>query len=200
MAVSSSPHLLPRRFSVSEYEQLCDSGIVGFDERLELLDGIIVRLFPRDAAHIWAVSRLLKMLVWDDDTVLSPLNPLQMGERTMLRPDVAVVWASTPRTRAPEPGDMPLVIEVAEQSLEYDRLTKGPLYARASIPEYWIVDLNGEQIEVYTEPSEAGYRAMRRYLRGETLTPGFAPALAIQTDTILGEPESADGEPETPTA
>ena len=64
-----------------------------------------------------------------------------------------------------------LVVEVADTSLAHDRYTKAPLYARAGIPEYWIVDLNGERIEVYREPSTAGYRTIRFFLRGESLTP-----------------------------
>lgn len=183
---AATQHLLPRRFSIDEFTRICDDGVVSYDERLELLDGLILKLYPRDAAHIWAVGRLLKLLVWDDDTILSPLGPLEVGERSMLRPDIAVVWASTPRSRAPEPRDIPLVIEVAEHSYDYDRDTKGPIYARVGIAEYWLVNLKGEQIEVYREPSARGYRTMRFYGRGETITPVFSAALHLSVDTILG--------------
>jgi Uma2 family endonuclease len=67
-----------------------------------------------------------------------------------------------------------------------------PLYASAGISDYWIVDLNGERIEVYREPSEAGYRSMRFHVRGETLSPQFAPDLTIEVDAVLGPPEAAD--------
>jgi Uma2 family endonuclease len=85
------------------------------------------------------------------------------------------------------------VIEVASWSVRLDRHLKGPLYARAGIPEYWIVDLNGERIEVYREPSPDGYRTVRYVLRGESLSPAFAPEMVIQVDEILGPaPEAED--------
>jgi Uma2 family endonuclease len=68
---------------------------------------------------------------------------------------------------------------------------------RAGIPEYWIVDLNGERIEVYTEPFEADYRAVRIHLRGEQLAPAFAPELSIAVDAILG-PTGDDEDDESP--
>ena len=88
--------------------------------------------------------------------------------------------------RTPQPEDILLVAEVADTSLSYDRQTKGPLYARAGIPEYWIVDIKGECIEVYRDPSLNGYRTMHIYVRGERLSPAFAPDLVIEVDTILG--------------
>jgi len=85
-----------------------------------------------------------------------------------------------------------LVIEVADSSLNDDRNIKRSLYARAGIPEYWIVDLNGQRFEVYSEPSEVGYRASRFYLRGESLSPSFAPDLSVDVDAILGPIELLD--------
>jgi Uma2 family endonuclease len=92
----------------------------------------------------------------------------------------------------PLPEHALLVIEVADTSLDHDRNIKGPLYARAGIPEYWIVNLNGERIEVYREPSAAGYRASRFYLRGERLSPDFAPDLTIEVDAILPPAEESE--------
>ena len=87
----------------------------------------------------------------------------------------------------PSAPDALLVIEVADTSLKYNRGAKGPLYARASIPELWIVDLAGRRIEVDREPSPDGYRTVRLFVRGERLTPAFAPDLVLDVDAILGQ-------------
>ena len=71
-------------------------------------------------------------------------------------PDLVLLGATAPQDQPPSPHDAHLVIEVAGWSVCLDRHLKGPLYARAGIPEYWIVDLNGERIEVYREPSPDG--------------------------------------------
>jgi Uma2 family endonuclease len=95
------------------------------------------------------------------------------------------------RTRAyagslPIPEDVLLLIEVADTSLAYDRNVKLPLYARFRIPEVWLVDLNGGIIERHTEPSEAGYRLLRRAGRGESLESAVLPVLVIPVDAALG--------------
>ena len=109
----------------------------------------------------------------------------------MPHPDFVALRLGTPR-RTPQPEDILLVAEVADTSLAHDRYTKAPLYARAGIQEYWIVDLNGERIEVYREPSPTGYRTMRIYERGESLSPVFAPDLVVAVDAILGPPPHLD--------
>jgi Uma2 family endonuclease len=86
----------------------------------------------------------------------------------------------------PSPQDTLLVVEAADTSLSYDRETKGPLYARAGIPAYWIVNLNDDRIEVYREPSLTGYRSIHIYVRGQSVSPAFAPDLVIEVDAILG--------------
>ena len=84
-----------------------------------------------------------------------------------------VFFSTSEKSTTRELGEM-LIVEVADTSLAHDRYTKAPLYGRAGIPEYWIVDLNGERIEVYREPSPAGYRTLRYFPRGESLSPAFA--------------------------
>jgi Uma2 family endonuclease len=108
-------------------------------------------------------------------------------------PDLVLLGADAPQDRLPSPHDAHLVIEVAGWSVRLDRHFKRPLYARAGIPEYWIVDLNGGRIEVYRELSPDGYRPIRYVMRGESVTPAFAPEMAISVDGILGPiPEAED--------
>ncbi len=78
------------------------------------------------------------------------------------------------------------MIEVADASLSYDREVKLPLYARSGIAEVWLVDLNAYVTERHTEPSENGYRLLRRAGRGETLESVVLPTLTLPVDAALG--------------
>ncbi|MDW8065964.1 MAG: Uma2 family endonuclease, partial [Anaerolineae bacterium] len=86
----------------------------------------------------------------------------------------------------PGPGDVLLVIEVAESSGEYDRERKLPLYARSGIPEAWVVDLERGEVVVGRDPSPEGYRALRIARRGETLSPLAFPDFTLLVDELLG--------------
>jgi Uma2 family endonuclease len=118
-------------------------------------------------------------------------NPIRLPDRSMPHLDFVALRLGTPR-RTPRPEDILLIAEVADTSLNHDRHTKGRLYAQAGIPEYWIVDLNGERIEVYREPSADGYHSMHLYGRGERLSPAFAPDLVVEVDAILGPPAASE--------
>ena len=86
----------------------------------------------------------------------------------------------------PTPEDVLLIIEVGDTSVQYDRVKKIPLYARAGIPEVWLVDLGRDLIEVYTKPVGGRYQDFREAWRGETLTLSSLPNLAVRVEDILG--------------
>jgi Uma2 family endonuclease len=89
--------------------------------------------------------------------------------------------------RLPQPGDVLLIVEVADTSLEYDRTMKVPLYARAGTPEVWLADLNGDGLDVYREPSADGYRVFFRVERGQHVAPLAFPDLHVRVEDLLGE-------------
>ena len=92
------------------------------------------------------------------------------------------------RERAlPRPADVLLVIEVADSSLAYDRAVKMALYAGAGIPEAWIVNLIDCWIEVYRDPSPAGYTTMLKILPGRTITPQAFADVIVVVDDLLSE-------------
>lgn len=181
-----------RAFTVEEYEQLGRAGILRHDERVELIEGRIVEKYPVGTAHIWRVIRLNQIFVRREDVIVSVQNPLRLDGHSEPEPDLAVLRADVPQDRPPSPEHALLVVEVANASLDYDRGTKAPIYARAGVPELWIVDLGGERIEAHQDPSPAGYRTVRLFLRGERLAPQFAPDLSIEVDAILRPPAASD--------
>jgi Uma2 family endonuclease len=191
MVVPASPVPVQPRlrlFNVAEYYKMGAAGIFGYEERVELIEGQILEMYPRSVRHCWTVSDLTGVFARRDDVIPSVFNPLRLDDFSEPVPDVTVLRADTPPDRHPSPEYAHFVIEVADVSLDYDRDTKGPLYARAGVPEYWLVDLNGGRIEVYREPSRDGYLAIRVYQRGESLSPAFAPDMVVEVDAILGPP------------
>jgi len=146
------------RLSVKQYHELIDRGILGPDDKVELLEGILVRKMSKNEPHILAVRRCRKKI-----EKLLPASHFYEAEQPIVLADGepepgGVVITGTPddpRLAKPMAADIPLVIEVADTSLERDRLLKRAMYARAGIPCYWIVNLIDRQIEVYTQPNAA---------------------------------------------
>ena len=195
---ATSAQVRPRLFTIDELEAMVRAGIIGADERVELIEGQIVETHAQGTRHVWAVSRLTMTFARCDGVVITPQSTFELHLRGGPEPDIVVLRDSASQHRLPSASDAVLVIEVSDTSLAYDRNVKAPLYARAGVPEYWIADLKGERIEVFQEPSPDGYRASRFYLRGETLSPAFAPDLIIEVDAVLGPREPTDDEEQPP--
>jgi Uma2 family endonuclease len=181
---------LKRLFTVDEYHRMADFGILGEDDRVELIEGEILVMSPIGTRHAACVDRLTRLLVQGarERAIVRVQNPVQLGERSEPQPDVALLKASPDfyAARHPGPRDVILIVEVADASVVYDREVKVPLYARAGLPEVWLVDLAGEAVDVHRLPSERGYRDVRRLSRGQSLAVQGLPGLALQVDQILG--------------
>jgi Uma2 family endonuclease len=157
----SNPNLQPppfpvRRFTVAEYHQMIQTGILNEEDHVELLEGWIVPKMARNPPHDSVLDQAQEVIrarlpqgwrLWVQSAITTADSEPE--------PDLAVVPgpASRYRTRHPEPPEVALVVEVAESTLAHDRLAKGRLYARAGLPLYWIVNLVDTQLEVYTDPT-----------------------------------------------
>jgi Uma2 family endonuclease len=190
MAVEEAVKLRPRTFTIEEYEQLFESGILHENERVELIEGQIVEMNPIGDDHIGRVNRLTRIFARCADINMSIQNPVRLAPGLMPQPDMAILRLDASLDRKPVPEEVLLLIEVADSSLAYDRQVKANLYARANIPELWIVDIKGERVETYRDPSPLGYQTIRPFLRGQQLAPAFKPDLLIDVDAILGTPSS----------
>lgn len=160
----------PLRFTRSEYHRMAEAGLFE-GRRVELLEGEVIAMTPQGAAHASAVSRIVRALVsaLGENASVRPQLPLALGDRSEPEPDVAVCNPE-PRdyaARHPGPGDVLLVIEVADTSLGYDRGPKAAAYARAGVPLLWIVDLTARHVEVHGEPDSAGRYRRRQSITGE---------------------------------
>ena len=179
-----------RRFTVEEYHKMAEAGILHEDDRVELIEGDVVEMTHIDSRHMRCVNELNWLLSrgLGDEVRVRIQNPLRLGERLEPQPDLAVIRARDYAGSLPGPEDVLLLIEVSDTTLRYDREVKLPLYARAGIPEVWILDLPNDAIERHNEPFGDGYRRTERPRRGETLVSEALPGLTVPVDGVLGPP------------
>ena len=141
---------------------MVEQGILNEADRVELLNGEIFTRSPIGKKHAAIVNRLVHVLsqLLGNEAIVSVQNPILAGEQSMPEPDIAILHARADfyASQHPMGSDIYIVIEVADSSIEIDREIKLPIYVAAGIPEYWIIDLHNNQIEVYRTPSGDQYR------------------------------------------
>ena len=191
-AESSSALNLPvRRFTPAEFLALAEAGILTSNDRVELLDGVIIEMAPIGDPHAATVDIYTDMLPSgvDQGTLLRVQGPLALDEHSRLYPDLMLLRrrADYYRLGPPTPEDVLLLIEVADSSVDYDRNEKLPRYANAGIPEVWITVLPERIIEAHTEPSGGRYTHTRIFVPGRTLSPGAIPDIELVVSDILPE-------------
>jgi len=150
----SKPARSGTRISVERYFEMTECGIIAPDDRVELLDGLIVSMAAQSAPHAGTVYRVQKLL----ESKLPPLTVVRCqssflaGKSSVPEPDIAVLPGQADEYLEHHPTTAHLVVEVAFSSVIQDRLTKAAIYARAGIPCYWIVNLRDHCVEVFGAP------------------------------------------------
>ncbi len=151
------------RYTATRYFALVEEGLLAPDERVELLDGIIVAMPPQAPPHATGVRRVDRALrlALGADVLLSSQLPFIAGASSVPEPDMAVLPGRIEDYETHHPTTALLVVEVADSSLAQDRLTKTRIYARAGIPNYWIVNLRDLVVEWFgdPDPTTRTYRA-----------------------------------------
>ncbi|MPZ13025.1 MAG: Uma2 family endonuclease [Chloroflexi bacterium] len=165
------------------------TGILGPDDRVELVDGEIIAKAPIGGPHASRVLRLNRLFsaALADVAYVHVQSPLRLSNVSEPVPDVMLL---RPRpdfyVEHPTPSDVLLLVEVSDTSLAYDRGRKLPLYAREGVPEVWLVEIGPGTISVHREPSPAGYCISETRGRGEPLAPSAFPDAVFNVDDILG--------------
>lgn len=183
-----------KRWTRLEYDRLIEKGVFGTEDRIELLGGALVVREPQGSPHAMGIRMAEEALRrvfaagWDVRGQL----PVALDDDSEPEPDISVVPGSFRDYRHGHPPRAVLIVEVAESSLSLDRALKGSLYARAHVPEYWIVNLVDRALEVHRDPAaDAAARYGWRYttvatLRvGETVTPLSAPDSPISVGELI---------------
>jgi Uma2 family endonuclease len=167
----SGPELY--RFTVDQYKRMGDAGILTEDDRVELVEGLLYRKPMKKGPHSIACrekSTALSRVIPADGYLVTREDPVDIpGRAGMPEPDISVVRGrSRDYVNQPGPGDVALIVEVADQGrLAYDRGEKLGSYAGGDIPVYWIVNLVDRQVEVYTDPGPGGYQSRTDYRPGD---------------------------------
>jgi Uma2 family endonuclease len=180
-----------RRFTLDEYHRMGETGILGEDDRVELIEGEIIEMTPIGSLHAAIVARIHHLFSTrlGDRAVVWSQNPLLLARcQSEPEPDVMLLAPRSDFYAAghPEPPDVRLLVEVADSSLPYDRRTKFPLYARSGIAEAWLIDLDAGRLEIHRDPSDAGYGNIRIPRPGESFAPATFPDLGLTLRDLLG--------------
>jgi Uma2 family endonuclease len=178
-----------KRFTVDEYHKLGQAGVLGENDRIELVEGELIQMPPIGSTHASIVARLDRAFhaSMPQGFVVWTQNPLSLPPLSEPQPDLALV---KPRAddylgSLPAASDVLLVIEVADTTLAYDRDMKIPLYARHGIPEAWLIDVSAARLEMHRDPGPEGYRTLLRPDRDAAVSPLALPDVSIDLKALL---------------
>jgi len=181
----------PATFTLEEYEHMVACGAFSgeHEKKVELLWGRISEMPPIGESHEDRNDRIANWSV--RVTIGQPIhirnqNSIRLpGSSSKPQPDICWVRERDYSTRAPHPDDILLVIEVADSSLERDRIGKLTAYAQAAIPEYWIINLVEQQVEVYRQPKGLEYAEKRNHQGDDIVTPLALPSIKVTARQLI---------------
>lgn len=173
------------RMPVERYHAMIRTGVLTDDDRLELLEGVLVEKMSKNPGHRIATRRTCDALrsVLPVGWYADEQAPITTADSEP-EPDICIVRGSTNdyADRHPGPADVALVVDVADSSVRRDRGTKKRIYARAGIAAYWLIDLAARTLEVYTESQGADFG------RRAVLTEGDEVSLVLEGEVIASLP------------
>ena len=182
----------PRRaFTVDDISRMMEAGVIGEDERFELIEGDLVVMPAKPVGHDLIKSVLSMTLAKSapDRMYTASAGSLQLAKDILVEPDIAIVsravYAAGRKTFArPRPEDVPLLIEIAASSLAYDRGIKARLYARHGIREFWVIDADTRITLVHTGPSGETWSSIVERGPQDVLTTPAVPGFSIRLADI----------------
>ncbi len=162
-----------RTYTVAEYHEMIDRGILTTLDKVELIEGRLVDRMPKNPPHESAIMRLNRRLfqLLPAGWVISSRGPVTFATSEP-EPDYTIARGTEADfdTRHPEPAEVGLLVEVSDSSLAFDRTDKWRVYGRGGVPVYWVVNVVDRRIEVYTDPTgpaaQPGYRTRTDYQPG----------------------------------
>lgn len=188
----SAPAIQTKRWTRQEYDRMAEAGILHPDERVQLIEGEIVTMTPPNSLHAVTIGKTQHALdrLYGPNIWVRVRMPVIIDPDSEPEPDLAVV-ADSPRDYVNEhPRTALLIVEVADTTLSLDRDRKRPIYARAGIPEYWIVNLVERCLEVYRDPvtlsgQPSSYRISITLTSSERIAPLAVPSASVAVADLL---------------
>jgi Uma2 family endonuclease len=163
-------------------------------QHLELVEGELIQKMPKRRPHsiglrtlqIWLVQVFGPRFVEQEVPIDVAAQDNHINEP---EPDIIVLKRefSSFRTANASPEDLRLVVEVAYSTADFDLGTKAALYARAGIPEYWVLDLIGRRLVVHRDPRDGAYLSITSFGEHESVAPLGAPQQQFSVGAALPE-------------
>lgn len=179
----------PTRLDAEQYFALVARGEIRPDDRVELLEGVVVSMSPQGSPHANAIARITALLLPLIGTrgVVRVQCSFRAGRYNVPEPDFAVVPGPLERWEHEHPSEALLIIEVSDSSLPTDRLSKAAIYAAAGIPQYLVVNLPGDRIEAFAGPEAATARwtDTRPVFRGGHIALVALSGVSLAVDEML---------------
>jgi Uma2 family endonuclease len=190
VTAATTESVVPWRFTAADYHRIGEAGVFHHDDRVELIEGVILRMSPigdRHAGRVISLSEIFFVRL-GRRALVCVQNPVRLSESSEPQPDLVVMRrpVGAEPVRALRPEDILLLIEVSDSTLGFARDSKVPLYAQAGIPEVWLLDLQGDRLRVYREPIDGEYRSITVLVRGGSVTLMALPDITLTVEEILG--------------
>jgi Uma2 family endonuclease len=196
--VMPPPQAPPRKRWTREQVAAAEASGIFDGEKLELINGELIDKMPKNWRH---VETLMLLGLWLREVfggrfvaTEAPLDVHPADNSTSEpEPDAIVLKHDLSKYRSvrPQPQDLRLVAEISDTTLTFDRSVKAALYARAGIPEFWVLDVKGRRLIVHRDPAPEGYRSVTAYSEHESVAPLAAPEHAFCWATVMATPEEA---------
>ncbi len=178
------------RFTIDQYERMVETGVLSEDDRVELIDGLIIEMppiYPEHSIPVQRLNRIFHRALEEHQAIIRVQDAILLPPRSEPEPDV--VLAVPPDTRyldrQPGPSDLLLVVEVAHTTKRFDSTVKLSLYARSGIEEFWLVDVPARCFEVYRDPGPDGFATMEVIEAGGFVSPQAFPEVHVAIDDVI---------------
>ena len=190
LSMSTDIDVTRKLFTVEEFQRICDVGIFHPDSRYELIHGEIIEMPNPTRRHSGRVNKLTRVFTskLGESVIVCIQNGMFINEMSEPKPDV-VICKPLPELFGPfepSPEDVLLLVEISDTSVRYDTRIKAPLYAKGGIPEYWILNIPDDVLEVRTDPVGGEYRRIEIYKRGQTIIPQNLSGTSFTIEELLG--------------
>ena len=188
-SVSDMEEIQQHPITVEEFDRMAEAGVFG-DRRIELIDGRLIDVPPQGPPHAGTVSacQFIFQTAFGRRALVRPQLSLPVAAHSQPEPDLGIVrWSdSFYRDRHPSTEETFAVVEVSHTTLTFDRDVKRRLYGAGRVPEYWIIDVAHDRVEIYREPHDLGYALEKTCGRGDSVSFEAFADVVFSVDELLG--------------
>ena len=182
-----------KQVTIDLYQQMGEKGLLTQEDRVQLIEGEILEMPPVGTRHGSVTGRLDRWLnrTVGDAAIVRLSDPVNLGQYSQPQPDLTLLKPRADDYVAshPGPGDVLLLVEVSDTTLEFDQGRKLELYARFAISEYWVIDVNRRSIDAYSNPANGGFRGAVKFRVQDTISPRAFPQVRTVVKELFVDPD-----------